>query len=53
MKRSIYRSLRAELVIYAVISLMLALATEFAIGFVLVLVARTFGVSKHGYGKAH
>lgn len=51
MKRSIYRSLRAELVIYAVISLMLALATEFAIGFVLVLVARTFGVSKHGYGK--
>lgn len=37
--------------IYAVISLMLALVTEFVIGFILVMVARTFGVSKHGYGK--
>lgn len=51
MKRSIYRSLRAELVIYAMISLILALATEFFIGFILVMIARTFGVSKHGYGK--
>lgn len=50
MKRSIYRSLRAELVIYAVISLMLALVTEFVIGFLLAIVARTFGISKHGYG---
>ncbi len=30
---------------------MLAIATEFAIGFVLVFVAHTFGVSKYGYGK--
>lgn len=30
---------------------MLALITEFIIGFILVMVARTFGVSKHGYGK--
>lgn len=51
MKRSIYRSLRAELVIYAVISLMLALVTEFAIGAILAMIARTFGVSKYGYGR--
>lgn len=49
MKRSIYRSLQAELIIYAVISLVLAIITEFAIGLVLSIIANTFGVSRHGY----
>jgi len=53
LKRSIYRSLRAEIVIYALASLILAVITEFAIGFVLVMVSRTFGVSKYGYGRRH
>ena len=51
MKHSIYRSLRGELVIYSIISMLLAVATESAIGLVLVMVARTFGVSRKGYGK--
>lgn len=51
MKRSIYRSLRAELVIYSIISLILAIATEFVIGVILVMVANTFGVSHSGYGR--
>ncbi len=51
MKHSIYRSLRGELVIYSIISMLLAVATESAIGLALVMVARTFGVSRKGYGK--
>lgn len=51
MKHSIYRSLRGELVIYSIISLLLAVVTESAMGLVLVMVARTFGVSRGGYGK--
>lgn len=33
------------------ISLMLALVTEFVMGFILAMIAHTFGVSKHGYGR--
>lgn len=51
MKHSIYRSLRGELVIYSIISMLLAVATEIIIGMALVMVARTFGVSRKGYGK--
>ena len=51
MKHSIYRSLRGELVIYSIISMLLAVTTESVIGIALVMVARTFGVSRSGYGK--
>lgn len=51
MKRSIYRSLRGELVIYSIVSLILAVLTEAFIGSILIVVAKTFGVAKDGYGR--
>ncbi len=51
MKRSIYRSLRGELVIYSIISMMLAVATEFTLGIIVAKIARSFGTTRIKYGK--
>lgn len=51
MKRSIYRSLRGELVIYSIISMMLAVVTEFTLGIIVAKIARSFGTKRIKYGK--
>ena len=51
MKRSIYRSLRGELVIYSIISMMLAVATEFTLGIIVAKIAHSFGTTSIKYGK--
>lgn len=51
MKHSIYRSLRGELVIYSIISMMLAVITEFTLGIIVAKIARSFGAKRVKYGK--
>lgn len=51
MKHSIYRSLRGELVIYSIISLMLAVATEFVLGIIVAKIAHSFGTKRIKYSK--
>lgn len=51
MKRSIFKSLRTELIVYSICSIVLALLTEVAVGTVLYLVSSAMGISKGGYGR--
>lgn len=51
MKRSIFKNLRAELVIYSVISMILAVFTEGIIIFILSMVGSALGISDKGYGR--
>ena len=51
MKRSIFKNLRAELVIYSVLSMILAVFTEGIIIFILSVVGSALGISDKGYGR--
>lgn len=51
MKRSIFKNLRAELVVYSVISMILAVFTEGIIIFILSVVGSALGISDKGYGR--
>lgn len=51
MKRSIFKSLRTELIVYSICSIVLALLTEVVVGTVLYLVSSAMGISKGGYGR--
>lgn len=51
MKRSIFKSLRTELIVYSICSILLALLTEVVVGTVLYLVSSVIGISRGGYGR--
>lgn len=51
MKRSIFKNLRAELVIYSVLSMILAVFTEGIIIFILSIIGSALGISSKGYGR--
>ena len=51
MKRSLFKSLRAELIFYVALSMFLSVITELVCGFGLYLLSTALGISYGGYGR--
>ncbi len=51
MKRSIYRSVRLEIIVYGILSFVLTIITEGIIGSLLYMIGSALGISNGGYGK--